>query len=369
MRVNFVDLKAQYLSIKDEIDAAISNAVENTAFILGPAVADFEKAFAEFCGAKHAVGVSSGLEALRLLCEVHGIGPGDEVIVPANTFIATALPVSMVGAVPVLVDCDPVTYNIDPEKTAEAITEKTKALMPVHLFGQPCDMDALDKIANEHNLVVIEDACQAHGAEYKGMRCGSIGDSSAFSFYPGKNLGAYGDAGAITTNDGGIAEEIKMLRDYGQEKKYVHTVKGGNSRLDALQAAILNVKLKYLDKWNDARRANAERYRELLADVEEVKTPVEVDYVRHVYHLFVIEMDNRDGCLEFLKEREIYAGLHYPIPIHMQKAYAELPYEEGDFPVTEKAAKRILSLPMFAELTDEQIEAVVNGIKDFLTNK
>jgi len=369
MRVNFVDLKAQYLTIKDEMDAAIMNVVENTAFILGPNVANFEKAFALFCQAKHAVGVSSGLEALRMLCEVHGIGPSDEVIVPANTFIATALPVSAVGATPVLVDCDPVTYNIDPGKIAAAITENTKALMPVHLYGQPCDMDALQSIADEHGLTIIEDACQSHGAEYNGKRTGSIGDSAAFSFYPGKNLGAYGDGGAITTNDAETAEKIRTLRDYGQEKKYVHTVKGGNSRLDALQAAVLNVKLKYLDKWNDARRANAERYRKLLANVEEVKTPVEDENVRHVYHLFVIEMDNRDGCLEFLKEREIYAGLHYPIPIHMQKAYSELPYKEGDFPVTEKAAKRILSLPMFAELTEEHIKAVVDGIKEFINRK
>ncbi|MHC4661690.1 MAG: DegT/DnrJ/EryC1/StrS family aminotransferase [Planctomycetota bacterium] len=366
MKVNFVDLKAQYETIKEEIDAAVRGIIDNTAFILGKPVGNFEEAFAKFCGAKHAVGVGNGLEALRLICQVLDIGPGDEVITQANTFIATALGISAAGAMPVLVDCDPDTYNIDPEKIRGAITEKTKAIMPVHLYGQPVEMDEINKIANEHDLLVIEDACQAHGAEYKGKRCGSLGAAAAFSFYPGKNLGGYGDGGAVTTNDEKLAEKIRKLRDYGQDKKYVHTIKGVNSRLDALQAAILGVKLKHLDKWNDMRRANADKYRKMLEDIPGIKTPIEMEGVRHVYHLFVIEMERRDECLEFLKERNIFCGLHYPVPIHMQEAYSEMPHSEGDFPVTELSANRILSLPMYAELSGEQIAAVVNGIRDFL---
>jgi len=369
MKINFVDLKAQYESIRTEINAAIQNIIDNTAFILGPAVAEFEKSFAKFCGAKHCIGVASGLDALRLICEAYGIGAGDEVIVPANTFIATALGVSAAGAKPVLVDCDPATYNLDPKKLRAALTNNTKAVMPVHLYGQPADMDAINTIAKERGLIVIEDTCQAHGAEYKGKRCGSLGHAAAFSFYPGKNLGAYGDGGAVTTNDDAIAAKIRIARDYGQKQKYIHAVKGVNSRLDTIQAAILNVKLKHLDKWNDGRRRNAARYRELLSEVKGVTTPKEMPGVRHVYHLFVIEMENRDACLEFLKSREIYCGLHYPVPIHMQEAYAELGYEKGEFPVTERSAKRILSLPMFAELTEEQIKAVVSGIRDFFAKR
>jgi dTDP-4-amino-4,6-dideoxygalactose transaminase len=281
----------------------------------------------------------------------------------ANTFIASALTISMVGAIPVLVDMDPDTFNIDVNQIEAKITRKTKAILPVHLYGQPVDMDPIMKIAKKHNLFVIEDACQAHGAKYKGKRAGSIGDVSAFSFYPGKNLGAYGDGGAVTTNDSEIAEKILILRNYGSKVKYHHLVKGYNFRLDTIQAAVLRVKLRHLDTWNDRRREIAAMYTNDLEGV--VKTPRVVDGVESIYHLYVVEVEEREKLQEFLKEKGVITLIHYPIPIHLQPAYAELGYKRGDFPFTDKSSERILSLPMYAELSNEEIKYITNSIKQF----
>lgn len=365
MRVNFVDLKAQYNNIKDDILEGITKVIDNTNFILGPQVKEFEEKFAAFSQAKYALGVASGTDAILLSLKSLGIGPGDEVITAANTFIASVLGISYAGAVPVLVDNDPVTYNIDPTKIEAAITSKTKAIMPVHLYGQMADMDAIMEIAKKHNLKVIEDACQAHGSEYKGCRAGSIGDISCFSFYPGKNLGAYGDGGMVVTNDEDLYQKVKVLRDYGQSKKYHHEIKGYNSRLDSIQAAVLLAKLPHLDKWNDDRRVLARLYNELLSDTD-IVVPVESEECRHIYHLYVIRTKRRDEMLEFLKSKEIFCGIHYPIPIHLQNAYKE--HKKGDLPITEKYAKEILSLPMFPELTEEQVIYIVGNIKEFLSN-
>lgn len=365
MRVHFVDLKAQYNNIKDDILEGITKVIDNTSFILGPQVKEFEEKFAVFSQAKYAVGVASGTDAILLSLKSLGIGPGDEVITAANTFIASVLGISYAGAVPVLVDNDPVTYNIDPTKIEAAITPRTKAIMPIHLYGQMADMDAIMEIAKKHNLKVIEDACQAHGAEYKGCRAGSIGDISCFSFYPGKNLGAYGDGGMVVTNDEDLYQKVKMLRDYGQLKKYHHEIKGYNSRLDSIQAAVLLAKLPHLDKWNENRREVARLYNELLSDTD-IFVPVESEECRHIYHLYVIRTKRRDEMLEFLKSKEIFCGIHYPIPIHLQNAYKE--YKKSDLPITEKYAKEILSLPMFPELTEEQVIYIVRNIKEFLSN-
>lgn len=364
MKVNFVDLKAQYASIKDDILEGITKVIDNTSFILGPQVREFEEKFAEFSQAKHAVGVASGTDAILLSVKALGIGPGDEVITAANTFIASVLGISYAGATPVLVDNDPLSYNIDPSKIEASITPRTKAIMPVHLYGQMADMDAVMEIAKKHDLRVIEDGCQAHGAEYKGHRAGSIGDISCFSFYPGKNLGAYGDGGMVVTNDEDLCQEVYMLRDYGQSKKYHHEMKGFNSRLDSIQAAVLLAKLPHLDRWNDARRKLARMYNELLSDTD-VVIPVEIEGCRHIYHLYVIRTKRRDEMLEFLKSKEIFCGIHYPIPIHRQNAYKE--YRKSDLPVTERYAQEVLSLPMFPELTEEQIIYIVGNIKEFFS--
>ena len=361
--ISFVDLKRQYISIKDEIDPAIKKVIDNASFILGKDVEDFEKNFASYCQTKYCVGVSSGTDALHLALRALNIGSGDEVIVPANTFIATALGVSYTGATPVLVDCNTHDYNIDVAKIEGAITARTKAIMPVHLYGQPADMSPILDIAKKHNLNVVEDACQAHGAEYIGKKCGSLGTIGCFSFFPGKNLGAYGDGGAVTTNDPEIDEKIRLLRDYGQKKKYHHELKGFNSRLDAMQAAILNTKLRHLDKWNNQRRKNAKLYNELLANAERIITPVEREDTKHVYHLYVIRSKIRGRLAEHLQSKGISVGIHYPIPIHMQKAYLDVGYEKGSFPVTEEYSGTILSLPMFAELNEEEIKYIVQNIK------
>ena len=361
--ISFVDLKRQYISIKDEIDPAIKKVIDNASFILGKDVEDFEKNFASYCQTKYCVGVSSGTDALHLALRALNIGSGDEVIVPANTFIATALGVSYTGATPVLVDCNTHDYNIDVAKIEGAITARTKAIMPVHLYGQPADMSPILDIAKKHNLNVVEDACQAHGAEYIGKKCGSLGTIGCFSFFPGKNLGAYGDGGAVTTNDPEIDEKIRLLRDYGQKKKYHHELKGFNNRLDAMQAAILNTKLRHLDKWNNQRRKNAKLYNELLANAERIITPVEREDTKHVYHLYVIRSKIRGRLAEHLQSKGISVGIHYPIPIHMQKAYLDVGYEKGSFPVTEEYSGTILSLPMFAELNEEEIKYIVQNIK------
>lgn len=363
-QVNFVDLKAQYWSIAPEIDAAIADVVHNTAFILGKGVSDFENEFARYCQAQYAIGVDSGTSALELALRAFGIGKGDEVITAANTFIATALAISYTGAQPVLVDIDPDTYNIDPNLLADAITDKTKAIIPVHLYGQPADMDPILEIARSKGLIVIEDACQAHGAKYKGKRVGGLGDAAAFSFYPAKNLGAFGDAGMMVTNNEEIAEHIRMLRDVGQREKYHHEVKGYNHRLDNMQAAVLGVKLNYLDEWNSARRQHAQQYNDLFGGTP-VITPSTPDYAEPVYHLYIARVEDRDGLQEFLSERKVFTGIHYPIPIHLQQAYKELGYQRGDFPITERYADQIVSLPMYAELTPEMIDYTVNSILNY----
>jgi dTDP-4-amino-4,6-dideoxygalactose transaminase len=364
MKVNFVDLKAQYQTIKPEIDSAIQDVISNTAFILGKAVADFEGKFAEYCGVKHCLGINSGTSALIMAMKALGIGEGDEVITTPNTFIATAEAISYAGAKPVLVDIEDKSYNMDPGKLEKAITKKTKAIIPVHLYGQPADMDPILQIAKKHAVAVIEDACQAHGAEYKGKRTGSLGRVGCFSFYPGKNLGAYGEGGGVTTNDEDIAQKVKMLRDHGSPKKFYHEYIGNNCRLEGIQGAVLAVKLRHLDKWNDGRRKNADLYRKYLKGTE-VGMPEEMPYAKHVYHVFCVRVKNREKLIDFLKEKGIFTNIHYPIPIHLQKAYDFLGYKQGDFPVTEGCMDQILSLPMFAELTEEEIKYTADCIKEF----
>ena len=363
--VNFVDLKKQYHSIKEEIDNAVLGVLESSQFVLGKEVAAFEKEFAQYCHVDHGVAVNSGTSALHLAFLAAGIGAGDEVITVANTFIATVAAIRYTGATPVLVDMDPVSYTMDPEKIEAVITERTKAICPVHLFGQMADMDAIMAIAKKHDLLVIEDAAQAHGAEYKGRRAGSIGHLGCFSFYPGKNLGAYGEGGMVTTNDDEYARTIRMMRDWGAEKKYHHDLVGFNYRMTGIQGAILRVKLRHLEEWTEARRAHAALYGKMLAGTD-VLIPAEVPYARHVYHLYVIRTQQRDALQKALGERKIYTGIHYPIPVHLQKAHADLFYDLGDFPETEKAANQILSLPMFAELQDEEIGFVCDAIKEYL---
>lgn len=363
MKVPFVDLQTQFLALREEIMAAVESVMKRSAFILGSEVEEFERNFAAYCGAKYAVGVASGCDALLWALKACGIGPGNEVITVANTFIATVLAISMAGAKPVLVDCLEDTYEIDPSAVERAITPRTKAILPVHLYGQSADMDAIMAIAQRHGLVVIEDAAQAHGAMYKGKMCGTFGKVGCFSFYPGKNLGAYGDGGAIVTNDEQIADRVRMLRNYGQPRKYDHDIIGWNSRLDTIQAAVLNVKLKRLTSWNEARRQHAALYRELLADLP-VQLPVEAPNVLHVYHLFVVRVPARDNVLKDLEARGISCGIHYPVPVHLQKAYQHLGYRRGAFPVSEKVAGEILSLPMYPELTPEQIAYVCKQIRE-----
>ena len=363
--VPFVDLGAQYRTIEEEIKEATSRVIQQTDFILGREVNLFEEEFAAFCEAKHAVGVDSGTSALELGLRAFEIGPGDEVITAANSFIASALAISHVGATPVLVDVDPNTYTVDVSAIARAITPRTKAVLPVHLYGHPADMDPIRQLADKHGLVIIEDACQAHGARYKGKRVGSLGHAAAFSFYPGKNLGAYGDGGAVVTNDLRIARRLEMLRNYGQKEKYQHLFRGYNRRLDTLQAAVLRVKLKYLEKWNAARRRNAVLYHQFLDDCN-VALPSEMGDAESVWHLYVIRAEQRDALKEHLVSRRINASIHYPIPIHLQPAYRDLGHKRGDFPVTESCAEQVLSLPMYAEITQEQIEYVAKTIRDFM---
>jgi dTDP-4-amino-4,6-dideoxygalactose transaminase len=370
MNIPLVDLKKQYALIKQEIDEKVNGVLKSAYFILGPEVTEFEKEFAPFCGAEHAIGVSSGTAALALALLALDIGKGHEVITATNTFIATAGAISHVGARPVLVDVDPESYNIDVSKIEGAITKKTRAIIPVHLYGQPAEMDAVLQSAKKHNLKVVEDACQAHGAEYRGRRVGSFGDISGFSFYPGKNLGAYGDGGAVVTGSSELAKQIMLLRNHGSSKKYYHEVVGYNSRLDEIQAAVLRVKLKYLDSWNTRRRKNAGSYGNCLADLAEkglVTTPREMSWAKHVYHLYVIQVEEsiRDKLIEHLNARGIGAQIHYPVPIHLQKAYKHLGYEQGSFPVAEKLAKRIVSLPMFPELERSELEYVTQEIRTF----
>lgn len=360
--VPFVDLKAQYASIKPEVRAAMDDVLDRTSFIMGPQVAAFEDAFAQYTGARYCIGVESGTAALKVALQALGIGPGDEVIVPANTYIASAIAVSAAGATPVLIEMD-ATYLIDAGRIEEAITHRTKAIMPVHLYGQAVPMQPILEVAKRNGLFVIEDASQAHGARWQSQRVGSIGDVGCFSFYPGKNLGCYGDGGAIVTGDAGLYDRAKLLRDFGQRKKYEHTIKGDNCRLDSIQAAVLSVKLKYIDGWNDRRRANADLYDTLLQRAG-FDTPKRLVDEGHVYHLYVVEVDDRAAVQEALAQRGVQTGIHYPIPIHLQKAYEDIGLSKGAFPHTEAAAERILSLPMFPELTQEQIHYVVDALSE-----
>ena len=359
--VPFLDLKAQYQTIKLEIDAAIARVIENTNFILGPQVAAFEKAFAEYVGSTFCVGVNSGTAALQLALMACGIGPGDEVIVPSFTFFATAETVSVLGAVPVFVDVDPVSYTITAREIEKAITQRTRAIIPVHLYGQAADLDPIRALAEQHNLHVIEDAAQAHGAEYKGRRVGGLATAGCFSFYPSKNLGAYGEAGAVVTNDEDLARRVRLMREHGQTSKYAHAMVAYNFRMEEIQAAVLNVKLPHLDTWNDGRRERAARYNELLSNTG-LLLPRELEYARHVYHVYVVQCENREELQTRLANQGIQTGVHYPIPIHLQPAYASLGYKAGALPVTERLSERVLSLPLFAELTDAQQLAVAAAI-------
>ncbi len=360
--VPFVDLRTQGQALLHEYQEALASIVDRAAYVMGPEMRDFEAAFAAFCGCAHSLSVSSGTDALTLAYLAIGVGPGDEVILPANTFIATAEAVSHAGGTPVLVDCLPDTANIDPAQIGPAVTEHTKAVVPVHLFGQPADMDAVAAVAQKHGLVVVEDACQAHGATHKGRPAGSLGAIAAFSFYPGKNLGALGDGGAVTTSNAEFADRVRVLRNHGEKSKSNHTVLGYCNRLDNLQAAFLQIKLGHLPEWNRARRAAAQRYSELLAGVKGV-TPISARAdVEAVYHLYVVQVDDRDTVRARLGEAGVDTGIHYPIPIHLQPAYASLGYTRGDFPVAEQLADRMLSLPMFPEITPAQIEYVVEQL-------
>ncbi|MBN2009071.1 DegT/DnrJ/EryC1/StrS family aminotransferase [candidate division KSB1 bacterium] len=362
MQIPFLDLKAQYETIKQEVDAAIQQVIASAAFAGGSFVEKFENEFAIYCKCDHAVGVGSGTDALWLALLGLGIGAGDEVITVPNTFIATAEAISYCGATPVFIDVNENTYNLDSTKLEAAITSRTKAIIPVHLFGQMADMDPIMEIARRHNLFVVEDACQAHGAEYKGCRAGSVGHAGCFSFYPGKNLGAYGEAGAVVTNDTDLATKTRMLRDHGQSRKYYHRYIGWNARMDGIQGAILSVKLKHLDTWSNDRRINAHLYNELLKNVKDVITPYEAECARHVYHVYAIRIAHRQQRLQQLTEQGIHCSIHYPLPIHLQDAYLSLELKHGKFPITEKCADEFLSLPMYAELTKNQIEYVAQQI-------
>src|SRR5437588_1967315 len=362
--VPFVDLGAQYRAIAAEINHAISKVIQETDFILGREVRLFEEEFAAFCEARYAVGVDSGTSALELVLRAFDIGPGDEVITAANSFIASALGISHVGANPVLVDVDPCTYTVDVEAVERAITRRTKAILPVHLYGHPAHMDPIRQLADKHGMLVIEDACQAHGARYQGKRVGSLGHAAAFSFYPGKNLGAYGDGGMVVTNDGKVAERLQMIRNYGQQEKYKHLFRGHNRRLDTMQAAILRVKLKYLEQWNAGRRRNAKLYQKHLQG-SGVFVPAAAGCSEAAWHPYVIRTEQRDALKEHLDSKGINVGIHYPVPIHLQPAYQDLGHKRGDFPVTEAYAGRILSLPMYAELSDQEIEYIAETVSEF----
>lgn len=359
--IPFVDLKAQYLSIKPEIDEAVLRVLESSQFVLGEEVTAFEQDFARYCGVEHAVGVNSGTSALHLALLAASVGPGDEVITVPFTFVATTAAICYTGARPVFVDIDPTSFNMDVGQIEASITPRTKAILPVHLYGQPADMDPILDIGRRHDLVVIEDAAQAHGAEYKSRRIGSVGDLTCFSFYPGKNLGAYGEGGAITTSNVDYARKLRMLRDWGAERKYYHELRGYNYRLEGMQGSVLRVKLRYLEDWTEARRAHAERYSELLAP-SHVATPLELPYSRHVYHIFAVRTPRRDALQQALAAQAIQTGIHYPIPVHLQPAYADLGHRPGDFPHTERAAAEVLSLPMYPELDDGQLQTVVTAL-------
>ena len=360
--IPFVDLRAQYQALKPEIDAAVLRVLEHAEFILGPAVVGFERDFASYVGASEGVGVNSGTSALHLALLAAGVGPGDEVITVPYTFVATVSAIEYAGATPVFVDVEPEYWTMDPAKLEAAITPRTKAIVPVHLYGQAADMDPILAIAARHGLTVVEDACQAHGAEYKGRRCGSLGHLGCFSFYPGKNLGAYGEGGAVVTNDAALAAKIRLLRSWGEETRYEHTYRGFNYRMDGIQGAILGVKLRYLDAWTDLRRAHAAEYDRLL-EGSAAGRPRERTGSRHVYHLYVVRLDDREAVRARLTEAGVQTGVHYPRPVHLQPAYRDLGYSQGDFPVSEAVSQQVLSVPMFPELTSAQIAEVAARLR------
>jgi dTDP-4-amino-4,6-dideoxygalactose transaminase len=364
MKVPFLDLKAHHASMMDEFDGAIREVIESSAFAGGPFVERFEQEFAAYCGSKYAIGVGNGTDALWLTLLALGIGEGDEVITVPNTFIATAEAITYCKARPVFVDVDETTFTMDPAELKKSLTARTKAIIPVHLFGQTADMDPILEFARAHGLFVIEDAAQAHGAEYKGRKTGTIGDAGCFSFYPGKNLGAFGEAGAVVTNDAELRKKIQNLRDHGQTRKYYHTMMGWNCRMDGIQAAVLSIKLRHLDKGNLLRREHALQYARAFAGIDAVAMPFEADYAQHVYHVYAIRVQERDEVRRFLEERGIGCGVHYPIPIHLQEACRDLGHKRGAFPIAENLAKEFLSLPMFPELTEEQIEHVARCVSE-----
>jgi dTDP-4-amino-4,6-dideoxygalactose transaminase len=361
--IPFVDLKAQYRSIKDEIRLAVDGILESAQFVLGDEVAALERELAAYSGARHGIGVNSGTSALHLALLAAGVGPGDEVITVPHTFVATVAAIGYTGARPVFVDVEPSTLTMDPRQIAAAVTPRTKAVLPVHLYGQPADMDPILDVARRHGLAVIEDAAQAHGAEYRGKRVGGIGDLGCFSFYPGKNLGAYGEGGMVVTGNGDFDRVIRMLRDWGQERKYHHVLKGFNYRLEGIQGAILRVKLRHLEAWTEARRKHAALYDALLADAG-VGLLRPAPEVRHVYHVYAIRVSRRDRFQEALQAKGVQTGVHYPIPVHLQRGYADLGYRAGQFPCAEKAAAEVLSLPMFAELTEDQVRSVSEKVRE-----
>ena len=363
MKVPFLDLKVQNHTLKAEILPLWEEILDSAGFIGGKYVDAFEEEFADSCSVKRCVAVNSGTDALRFILIALGLEPGDEIITVPNTFMATTEAITQAGGKIVFVDIDPDTYNMDPSNLELAITRRTKGIVPVHLYGQPADMDPILAIAKKHGLWIVEDTCQAHLAEYKGRKAGSMGVAGAFSFYPGKNMGACGEGGAVTTNDKNLATKVRMLRDHGQSRKYHHEMEGYNGRCDAIQAAALRVKLKRLPAWNEARRKNAKVYFDLLTDVDGVILPMTGEGCLHVYHLFVIQVDNRDNVVEALKQKGISTGLHYPIPLHLQKAYQHIGLAVGSFPVAEACAKRLLSLPMYPELMEEQIRCVSINLK------
>ncbi|TBB92639.1 DegT/DnrJ/EryC1/StrS family aminotransferase [Rhizobium ruizarguesonis] len=362
--IPFLDLKAQYQSIKSEIDAAVLGVLASGQYILGEEVARLEQEFADYCNVKHAIAVNTGTSALHLSLLAAGVGPGDEVITVPFTFVATVSAICYAGARPVFVDVEPVTLTMDPAQLEAKITPRTKAIVPVHLYGQMADMDAIKAIADRHGIAVIEDACQAHGAQYKGARAGSIGTSGCFSFYPGKNLGACGEGGIVVTDSDDQAKTMRMLRDWGQEQRYHHLLKGFNYRMDAIQGAILRIKLRHLEAWTEARRAHGRRYSLLLDGSAHLRTPVEIADRRHVYHVYAIRSRDRDQLQRVLSEEGIQSGLHYPIPVHLQKAHADLGYKAGDFPISEAAAREVLSLPIYPEMPAWHVDQVAAALEN-----
>jgi dTDP-4-amino-4,6-dideoxygalactose transaminase len=367
MKVPFLDLKANYEPLKSQILSGINEVLDSTGYILGPKVKQFEDSFAAAHEVKHCVGLSTGTDANHAALWALGIMPGGEVILPANTFIATAWGVTLCGGTPVFVDCTPDTYNIDPQKVREAITSNTKAIVAVHLYGQPANMDALRAIADEHDLYLLEDAAQAHLAEYKGRKIGGLSDIASFSFYPGKNLGTYGEGGAITTNHDELARKIRAFRDQGQVGKYNHEFYGHNYRMEAIQGAVLNVKLPYLAAWTEKRRLVAAAYKAKLTNLESIQLPAEAAYAKHVWHLFVVQADDREALQKYLLEKGIATGLHYPVPLHLQKCFSHLGYKRGDFPETERLADHCLSLPLYPEMTQDQLAYFAEAVYSFHT--